>query len=370
MDSAITKKLADELRVYANRRQTPLTIRQLYEFGSDDNVDMRLRAAKFLHCEVPVRLAHMVRNLENLPYGLSDMPSVRRIRDLYTQSFHEIVAFPHPQTEEDEVAFTRLVERMKNRHANVVATMACGLMELKAVKPAEVEAEQIRHFLDRFYLSRIGIRVLIGQHIALHEDRGEGWVGIICAHTAPAQVAREAGRQAQTLCRMNYGVTPPVEIAGREDLTFTYIPTHLHHMLFELIKNSLRATVEKHGAQDHLPPVKIVVAGGSGSEDVTIKVADEGGGIPRSGIDRIWTYLYTTGKLPEAMPTGEEEMVAMAGYGYGLPITRLYARYFGGDVQLISMEGYGTDAYLYLNRLGTHEEALPTGLEELQHQAG
>lgn len=42
----------------------------------------------------------------------------------------------------------------------------------------------------------------------------------------------------------------------------------------------------------------------------------------------------------------------LAGYGYGLPISRLYARYFGGDLQIISMEGYGTDAYLHLNRLG------------------
>jgi pyruvate dehydrogenase kinase 2/3/4 len=33
-----------------------------------------------------------------------------------------------------------------------------------------------------------------------------------------------------------------------------------------------------------------------GGEDVTVKVSDEGGGIPRSGLARIWTYLYSTAK--------------------------------------------------------------------------
>jgi len=45
-------------------------------------------------------------------------------------------------------------------------------------------------------------------------------------------------------------------------------------------------------------------------------------------------------------------------FGYGLPISRLYARYFGGDLRLISMEGYGTDAYLHLSRLSDSEEPL------------
>ena len=51
--------------------------------------------------------------------------------------------------------------------------------------------------------------------------------------------------------------------------------------------------------------------------------------------------------------------VRLGRYGYGLPISRLYARYFGGDLAVISMEGYGTDAYLHLNRLGNVQEPLP-----------
>jgi pyruvate dehydrogenase kinase 2/3/4 len=36
-----------------------------------------------------------------------------------------------------------------------------------------------------------------------------------------------------------------------------------------------------------------------------------------------------------------------------------YARYFGGDLRLISMEGYGTDVYIHLNRLSSSREPLP-----------
>jgi pyruvate dehydrogenase kinase 2/3/4 len=135
-------------------------------------------------------------------------------------------------------------------------------------------------------------------------------------------------------------------------------------MLFELIKNSMRAVVEFHGPDcPNLPMIRVVVA--EGHEDLTIKVSDEGGGIPRSGISRIWTYLYTTGDSSRLTPSSlyhSDFQAPMAGLGYGLPISRLYARYFGGDLQVISMEGYGTDAYLHLKRLATTEEALPRRL--------
>ena len=62
-----------------------------------------------------------------------------------------------------------------------------------------------------------------------------------------------------------------------------------------------------------------------GGEDLTIKIADEGGGIPRSKIDLLFNYMYSTAPKP-----GVGGQAPIAGFGYGLPLSRLYARYFQG----------------------------------------
>ena len=251
-----------------------------------------------------------------------------------------------PELNDYNQRFSKTLEGIKRRHDSVVTTVAQGIIEYKRKRQRMQIDHNIQAFLDRFYMSRIGIRMLIGQHIALTDQKQAcepNYVGIICTKTNVRELAQEAIENARFVCEDHYGLfdAPKVQLVCHPDLHFMYVPGHLSHMLFETLKNSLRAVVETHGAdKSEFPVTKVIIA--EGKEDITIKVSDEGGGIPRSSIPLVWTYMYTTvDTTPDLDPDFNKSdfKAPMAGFGYGLPISRLYARYFGGDLKLISMEG-------------------------------
>lgn len=67
--------------------------------------------------------------------------------------------------------FTTALVTIRNRHNDVVPTMAQGVIEYKETYGDDpVSNQNIQYFLDRFYLSRISIRMLINQH----SERGAG----------------------------------------------------------------------------------------------------------------------------------------------------------------------------------------------------
>lgn len=76
-----------------------------------------------------------------------------------------LASFP-PQLHEYNQRFTKTLENIKRRHDPTVTTVAQGVLEWKKTRnkgaPFETPRE-IQEWLDRFYMSRIGIRFLIGQ---------------------------------------------------------------------------------------------------------------------------------------------------------------------------------------------------------------
>lgn len=114
--------------------------------------------------------------------------------------------------------------------------------------------------------------------------------------------------------------------------------------------------MEHHGPDsDNLPPVRILLV--KGKEDVSIKISDLGGGIPRCLSDQLFHYMYSTAPKPSV---SGDDSAPLAGYGYGLPLSRLYARYLHGDLVISSYDGYGSDCIIYLKVLSSEaNELLP-----------
>ncbi|GAV57248.1 LOW QUALITY PROTEIN: BCDHK_Adom3 domain-containing protein, partial [Cephalotus follicularis] len=165
-----------------------------------------------------------------------------------------------------------MIKAIKVRHNNVVPMLALGVQRLKKGMDLKIVCENIdgiHQFLDRFYMSRLRIRMLIGQHVE-HNPNPPHCVGCIHTKMSLVEVARNASEDARAMC-LREGSSPDVNIYGDPTFTFSYVPAHLQLMVFELVKNSLRAVQERYMDSDKVaPPVRIIVA--NGIEDVTIKV--------------------------------------------------------------------------------------------------
>lgn len=156
----------------------------------------------FLRKELPVRLANIMKEIHLLPENLLKMPSVGIVNNLYATSFEDIMQFEKVEVNDSTLdkwvlqrwrRFPSLIEsidffflpssfqpklfvtffsrfcqtlvKIRNRHKDIVETMAQGVLELKESHDVDVQTENnIQYFLDRFLMSRISIRMLINQH--------------------------------------------------------------------------------------------------------------------------------------------------------------------------------------------------------------
>ncbi|OAQ28513.1 alpha-ketoacid dehydrogenase kinase, partial [Linnemannia elongata AG-77] len=335
---------------------------------------------RYARKELPVRLARLIKATQKLPFIVGTNPYIKRVYKLYYDSFQSITASPEEIRDKDDLdRFAALLKGLVESHADVVPMLSQGFLECKKY----MAKEDIKQFLDDMIRARIGIRLIAEQAISLREQRHEhetssvetphdDIVGVVHTELRPADLIRTCASFVQELCDVNYGSSPEVVINGQTDITFTYVPVHLEYILCELLKNSVRATTKRPNDFGH-PPVEVTIA--QGDHEVTIRIRDRGGGISREDFDAIFDYSFTTvknenessseGSSEDDSPYGVDSIfkgvsrLAMqaglggpiAGLGFGLPLTRIYAQYFGGDMNLISLQGYGCDVFLKLKQI-------------------
>uniref|UniRef100_A0A7N6ABK3 Protein-serine/threonine kinase n=1 Tax=Anabas testudineus TaxID=64144 RepID=A0A7N6ABK3_ANATE len=350
MKNAALASVPKHIEHFSKFSPSPLSMKQFLDFGSINACEKTSFA--FLRQELPVRLSNIMKEINLLPDKLLSTPSVQMVHSWYIQI--------------SSIWFVDALITIRNRHNDVVTTMAQGIIEYKEAFPQDwVTNQNIQYFLDRFYTSRISIRMLINQHTLIFDGTTNpvhpSTIGSIDPQCQVGDVVQDAFHSAKMLCDQYYLHSPDLLLQEmnnkktKHPVSMVYVPSHLYHMLFELFKNAMRATIETHESSNNLPPIKVLVS--LGGEDMSIKVSDRGGGVPFRRIENLFSYMYSTAPAPQI---GDHSRTPLAGFGYGLPISRLYARYFQGDLQLFSMEGHGTDAVIFLKALSTDSiERLP-----------
>lgn len=318
--------------------------------------------AKLAHTELPIRYAHRIQQIEDLP-GWQTCQDMCVVHELYNQAFRDVRLLELDENFKNLNQFTDVIQTLKKKFQAVIPRLANGMRELE--KTQDLSEDMMQEWLDVFLLSRIGTEMLTSQYIATvrgREKRDTGKKrnpGIVDFRCDPAHICEQAAKHAKRLCKQHYRLKEDVNIivesAGdRNDrsgrIRFSYVPQYLFYIMVELLKNSARATVENTEEEKRLREKPIIITVGADSSQVAIRISDRANGIPFSVRDRVWSYMYSTASKGKGA-TFVQEGTPLAGYGVGLPLSRLYARYLGGHLSLMSLPGFGTNAYLYLKRI-------------------
>ena len=292
----------------AQKGETKLNLGDLIKFGREADRKTLLMSAVFLQKELPIRIAKRVQELQSLPVSMYSTRSVRELAALYEDTFFCVLNHEPPNHSKSEEKFSDMLLDVREKHKLVQANIAAGFSEMlrTGVPKWALESQEIQDKLTRFYTGRIGVRLLIDQHLGLRRDaqdrseqamhkRGalqQAFVGCVQTQCCIRDVVEDAIADARDACKMHLKDYPTVVVEGRPDITAPYIPEHLYIMVFEILKNSCRATVELHGRAstshtpmygEELPPCRVTISGGS---DCFVRICDRGGGIPPQSIGR------------------------------------------------------------------------------------
>ncbi|EJP64153.1 (3-methyl-2-oxobutanoate dehydrogenase (lipoamide)) kinase, mitochondrial [Beauveria bassiana] len=414
---SVDKVTDADIATLARQTQHPLSLADLVKHGRPPLSERSLlSSANFTLSLLPIRLAHRIQALRNLPYIVVSNPNVARIYRNYLHSLSILLPYHRAAvaagggtgtgtgrrdaivTPEDEVRFTHVLAELVATHTDTIPVLAKGFLECRRyIAPADVT-----RFLDSHLRARIGTRLVAEQHIALHFSSQEhfdpaasptpcpdhpSYIGVIDTALRPASTIESCAGFVADICELRYGVRPELVIDGEPDATLAFVPMHLEYIVTELLKNAFRATVEsktrepivvtiapepafKHQSPGDNNDNNAAVAPGilplddDNTPGVTIRIRDRGGGIPTDVLPDIWSYSFTTFSDDQeyASPSGGDGLAAIssassggssiAGLGYGLPLSRAYAEYFGGGIALQSLYGWGTDVYLRLKGVG------------------
>ncbi|MCJ1303364.1 hypothetical protein MMC08_006173 [Hypocenomyce scalaris] len=351
--------------------------------------------------------------MQTLPYVVVTNPHMSHVYELYYKAFETLRRIKEIKTVGDNDKYCAIISETLREHLSVIPTLAMGVLECQDL----MRRQEMDKFMDTTLRSRISRRVIAEQHLALTETFNSPWhfsdakipfdpnaefIGEVFLRCNAREVVERCAKMAQDIAREAYGTQQPIPeiiLEGHLEATFPYIRGHLEYIIGELLRNSIQAVVERQmDLPGRPPPIEVLIC--EAPQHVIIRVSDQGGGIPREILPYLWSFskgprsqarlknLLQVPKMAATMqelksPDTESASRDKSGLengtrshdsslssltfrppnlrlGMGLPMSRIYAEYWAGSLELHSLEGYGVDAFLQISKLGNKNEQLST----------
>jgi pyruvate dehydrogenase kinase 2/3/4 len=359
------------------------------------------------------RLAHRLRDMQTLPYVVVSNPHVSHVYELYYKAFETFRRVKEIKNVADNDAYCEVIQNMLNEHLTVIPRLSMGILECQGL----MEPQEMDKFMNTLLRARISRRVIAEHHLALTDtfkspdhptsyvgtssklDPDVDFIGKVLLRCNAQEVLEHCGETAQQLAKntgddANDGRVPQIELQGHLEATFPYILSHLEYIIGELLRNAVQAVMERFKDKpDQMPPIKVLVC--EAPQHVIFRISDQGGGISRDIMPYLWSFskgprrqrslqnllqvpkmaatmqeLKSSKDAPTTEPRANASRDSSLGsltsrppnlrLGIGLPMSRVYAEYWAGSLELHSLEGYGADVFLQIPKLGNKNEQLTT----------
>lgn len=396
---------------YSKKKPHPVSLRQLAGFGKTLTKQKILSSANFVRLELPIRLAMRIRDLQTLPFGVVNNFHLAQIYESYYHLFNAFRKIPQISTVAENDEFCKTISALLDQHVFNLSHLMMGALELSILK--NLPQEELDMFMSSMLRSRISRRVIVEEHLSLteiykqhpYQSKPPDYIGEIfndCNAKEHFEIVADLIKDSMLEFFPNRENMPDLVVEGDVHTHFPFMVPHLHYLFGEILRNSFEATIKTHGASTDkkLPPIKITIV--NSKKQVLFRISDQGGGISHRKLESIWNFgknpelarqsLANFHRIPglqmysnlQVTPAGSSivdthdalgqtsvgdinntttstktstlDQLITRPYQYklglGLPMCKVYADYWNGDLTMNSLEGYGSDTSLTLSKLG------------------
>ncbi|KAG5493012.1 hypothetical protein JKF63_01593 [Porcisia hertigi] len=376
LENPLTSQEFMELnQFYARQKIKNLSFENLLYLNTPNDL---MQHAETVFPQMLVRIARLVRHLNNASYGLSQMPEIQELKKWYEWSFHDVRSTPVPTNRDGLYRCDRMVRRVFLRHYNVSPLITEGMVHFASREGwTQIYEEVMRTydelplFFEAFCLARVRLRFLVGnymylstkilgvprQQYSLDDPEGltvpiffdhnpEDFVGQICKRCSLLLLTKCIIKEAQT----TYDAEIELKLAGDPDLVFVGVLYIMYDIIRAMLEDAITANLDRQERTGKAcTKIEVTLAQRVTNKRFVLRISDTAGGMTLSEASR---QLSCWSLYKNIQRYNEESISTWTSSPIRLPYAYSAARAIGGNITLASIEGYGTDRQLYLPSTG------------------